>query len=288
MSIESPVPVPSHASAASGTRDASEASGEVFVSPGSASTGAQSEPAVGRPAVPGAAADRRTQEGSIGAFAAVDVPDLVDVIEGELTRAIVEGALKPGQRVVEADLARRMGISRAPLREAARRLERQGILVARPRRGFFVRDITVKEIDDLYYVRVTLERSAVMLACERIDATGLDRLQALIDAMVDKVESLPPLQRIAMDLQFHRMLCAASENARLIRLFGSVETEVRMVIALLDNVYQDPLEVARSHQPILDALRRRDAVAAAGELEIHVNDGWRHVRSLFTSQHGQR
>ena len=64
-------------------------------------------------------------------FESVEAPDLVGLVEAQLTRAIVEGRLAPGARVFEADLARRMGVSRAPVREAARRLERQGVLVAK-------------------------------------------------------------------------------------------------------------------------------------------------------------
>ena len=88
------------------------------------------------------------------AFESLNVPDLVGLVEVQLTRAIVEGRLAPGSRIVEAEIARRLGVSRAPVREAARRLERQGVLVARPRYGFVVRSITVQEIDELFQVRI--------------------------------------------------------------------------------------------------------------------------------------
>ena len=97
-------------------------------------------------------------------FESVDTTDLVDLVEAQLTRAIVDGKLPPGSRIVEADIARRMGISRAPVREAARRLERQGVLVARPRHGFAVRTISVQEIDDLYEVRISIELTSIELA----------------------------------------------------------------------------------------------------------------------------
>jgi len=219
-------------------------------------------------------------------FIPVEVPDLVDVIEAELTRAIVEGRLRPGARVVEAETARQMGVSRAPVREAARRMERQGLLVAKPRHGFFVREITVKEIDDLYSVRLALEECAVAGACGRVDAAGVARLQAQIDSMC--AESLSPPRRIQLDLQFHLMLCELSGNERLSRLFATIETEVRMIIALLDNQYQDPLYVAKAHQPILDAIVAGDEARARAQMREHITSAWHHVRDLFTSQHPTR
>jgi DNA-binding GntR family transcriptional regulator len=218
-------------------------------------------------------------------FIPVEVPDLVDVIEAELTRAIVEGRLRPGARVVEAETARQMGVSRAPVREAARRMERQGLLVAKPRHGFFVREITVKEIDDLYSVRLALEECAVAGASGRVDAAGVARLQAQIDSMC--AESLSPPQRIQLDLQFHLMLCELSGNERLRRLFATIETEVRMIIALLDNQYQDPLYVAKAHQPILDFIAAGDEAGARAQMREHITSAWHHVRDLFTSQHPQ-
>src|SRR5207253_2721310 len=99
-------------------------------------------------------------------FASIEVSDLVAAVEAQLTQAIVEGRLPPGSRIVEADIARRMNVSRAPVREAARRLERQGVLVSRPRHGFAVRTVTVREIDDLFQVRLNLELMAASLACK--------------------------------------------------------------------------------------------------------------------------
>ena len=112
-------------------------------------------------------------QAALNAFESVNVPDLVGVVEERLTQAIVQGRLPPGSRVVEAEIARQMAISRAPVREASRRLERQGILVSRPRRGFFVREMSVREIDDLFQVRLSLEMTAVAAACEHADAAGL-------------------------------------------------------------------------------------------------------------------
>jgi DNA-binding GntR family transcriptional regulator len=218
-------------------------------------------------------------------FESVEAPDLVSLVEAQLTRAIVDGKLPPGSRIVEADIARRMGISRAPVREAARRLERQGVLVARPRHGFAVRTISAQEIDDLYEVRISIELTSIELACRKADDAGLARVKALFDTMV---RPLPlPLQgeRIATDLALHTLICELSGNARLLRLFMDTQTELRMIIALINTV-DDSAAVAATHGVIVDALLRRDPDAAKNAMRIHLEYAWEHVRALFVEQHG--
>ncbi|MES2529534.1 MAG: GntR family transcriptional regulator [Pseudomonadota bacterium] len=219
-------------------------------------------------------------------FESVEATDLVGLVEAQLTRAIVEGRLPPGSRIVEADIARRMGISRAPVREAARRLERQGVLVARPRHGFAVRTISVQEIDDLYEVRLSLEMTAIELACRKADDAGLARVQAMVEAMVQQAPMLPQHERIGSDLALHTLICELSGNAHLLRIYQNTQTEMRMVIALIDAVYHDPASVAAFHRPIVDALLRRDAPAAQAAIRVHLEDAWRNVRALFVEQHG--
>jgi DNA-binding GntR family transcriptional regulator len=219
-------------------------------------------------------------------FESVESTDLVGLVEAELTRAIVEGHLPPGSRIVEADIARRMGISRAPVREAARRLERQGVLVSRPRHGFAVRTISVQEIDDLYEVRLSIELTSIELACRRADDAGLARVKALVDTMVREAATQAQDERITSDLELHTLICELSGNAHLRRIYQNTQTELRMIIALIDAVYHDPATVASLHYPIVDALMKRDAEAAKTAMRVHLEDAWKNVRALFVKQHG--
>jgi DNA-binding GntR family transcriptional regulator len=221
-------------------------------------------------------------------FESVEAQDLVGLVEAQLTRAIVEGRLAPGSRIVEAEIARRMNVSRAPVREAARRLERQGVLVARPRHGFAVRNVSVQEIDDLFEVRISLELTAVEAACRKASDDGLARVRGLVDAMVRDSPSQPQHERCARDLAFHTLICELSGNAHLHRIFSDTQTEMRMIIALIDAVYHDPGTVASLHYPIVDALQARDAPAARAAMRVHLDDAWEHVRALFVEQHGTR
>jgi len=109
--------------------------------------------------------------------------DLVGQVARILTQAIVQGRLPPGSKVVEAGIARELGISRAPVREAARLLEKQGLLVAKPRRGFFVRKLEIRNIDEIYDLRLCIERHACVLASRNLTTEARDALRRQLDIL---------------------------------------------------------------------------------------------------------
>lgn len=217
-------------------------------------------------------------------FGTLRSTDLVSQVGEQLVQAIVEGRLAPGQRVVEAELARQMGISRAPLREAARRLEQRGLLVAHPRRGFFVRELSLGEVDDLYGVRIMVESYAARLAAERAGPAGLDELARRIEELRRLASDGKEAALVEADLEFHRAICVLSGNRRLLRLFDDMAIDVRMVIAMIDHLYDDPLVIAETHSPLLDALRGGEPHIITGAVEYHIGVAWREVRRFFAER----
>jgi DNA-binding GntR family transcriptional regulator len=218
-------------------------------------------------------------------FSSIEKPDLVDMVEAQLLDAIVDGRIRPGGRIVEAELARLMGVSRAPIREAARRLESQGILVSRPRHGFAVRTLSIRQLDELYQVRVHLEIMAARLACEHASDMQIQALLARVDDMVLRSVILTQAQRVALDLEFHSAICLMSGNTYLLRMFGYLQTEVRMILGLTEESFRDPAKIAEYHRPIAEAIMRRDASEAERALRHHLDDGYQHVRAQFASNH---
>ena len=218
------------------------------------------------------------------AFASIQVPDLVGVVEAQLQQAILSGRIGPGERIVEAELARQMGVSRAPVREAARRLESLGLLVSRPRHGFAVRTVSPQQINDLYEVRIQLELLGAALACQRASDAALAQLMAHVDSMVARADRLSTPERVALDLEFHLGISALSGNHYLQRLFDNMQTEVRMFLALSENSYGDLQALAETHRPIALALMRRDVDAVQQTLRVHLEDARAHACSLFEIQ----
>ena len=100
---------------------------------------------------------------------------LRDVVFNTLRRAILRGELKPGERLMEIQLANKLGVSRTPIREAIRKLELEGLVLMIPRKGAEVAEITEKNLRDVLEVRCALEELAVQLACDRIDKEGIQK-----------------------------------------------------------------------------------------------------------------
>lgn len=215
-------------------------------------------------------------------FSSIQVPDLVGVVEAQLQRAILSGRIAPGERIVEAELARQMGVSRAPVREAARRLESLGLLISRPRHGFAVRTVSPKQVNDLYEVRIQLELMGASLACAHASDAELAQLDARVDDMVERAEILSSPERAALDLDFHFAISALSGNHYLHRLFDNMQTEVRMFLALSEDSYGDLKALAETHRPIARAMARRDVDAAQNALRFHLETAKAHVRGLFS------
>ena len=114
---------------------------------------------------------------------------LRDVVFNTLRRAILRGELKPGERLMEIQLANKLGVSRTPIREAIRKLELEGLVLMIPRKGAEVAEITEKNLRDVLEVRCALEELGVQLACDRIDKEGIQKLHEAADHFRDVLDS---------------------------------------------------------------------------------------------------
>lgn len=219
-------------------------------------------------------------------FSSIRVPDLVELVERQLLQAIFEGRLPPGSRIVEAELSRQMGVSRAPLREAARRLESQGVIVSTPRKGFTVRTFSPKEIQDLFQVRLGLEVMAARLACEVATDAQLASLKAYADDMLERAPTLSNIERVTMDLGMHTAISRLSGNEYLQRIFANMQAEIRICQGFIERQYRDPVFIAQSHFPVVDAILQRDADAAEKALRVHLVDAQNkaHAQVLHDDQ----
>jgi DNA-binding GntR family transcriptional regulator len=206
--------------------------------------------------------------------------DLVGQVARILTDAIFRGRLAPGAKVVEAGVARELGISRAPVREAARLLESQGLLVASPRRGFFVRKMAPDDIDAIYDLRLCIERHAGVLAAKNLTTEKRNGLRRQLEILHETAALDDPARQVEEDFRFHRLICEIAGNNRLLRLFDDLASEMRMVIALIGRVYDDPHEIARTHEPILAAIEAGYPERIVAHIDHHIGYAWRQVGKL--------
>lgn len=207
-------------------------------------------------------------EAQVGKFAAIGADDLVNRIAASLTEAIVGGRFEPGARLNEVHLAGEMGVSRAPLREAARLLENRGLVVALPRRGFFVRDLDANGLDEIYDLRICLERHAGLRVCERLTADMAEALTAQAARIAAFVDD--PGRQVEEDFAFHRMIQVFADNGRALRVYDELTHEMRFGIAVIGHLYADPEVIARTHDPVLAALLARDGAGWLAAIDVHV------------------
>ncbi len=183
---------------------------------------------------------------------------LRDVVFHTLRRAILKGDLKPGERLMEVQLANRLGVSRTPIREAIRKLELEGLVTMVPRKGAEVSEITEKSMRDVLEVRRVLEELAVKIACDKMTEEELERL-GLVSKKFRDIMYCDDLQLIAeTDVEFHEIIYEATGNARLIQILSNLREQMyRYRVEYLKD-YNSHGILADEHDAILMALKDRD------------------------------
>ena len=181
---------------------------------------------------------------------------------------IVSGHYPPGARIVEFQLAKELGVSQSPVREALRELAAVGIVTILPRRGARVRLPSAKELADVSVVRAEVDGLAARLAAGRVPDDTLAALEALIEEMLAALARGDFSGVTDADVRFHELIADASENHALERAFDQLAPFARTFITLtLPGV--DVHDIVLQHRPILEALRAHDSERAAGAARDH-------------------
>ena len=147
---------------------------------------------------------------------------LRDVVFENLREAIVEGGLKPGQRLMEVQLAEQLGVSRTPVREAIRKLELEGLVVMIPRKGAYVANMSLKDVIDVLEIRASLEGLAASLAAERITDEDIKKLENIVEEFKNSINELDVEALLRKDVEFHECICKATNNKKLHQLMNSL------------------------------------------------------------------
>ncbi|WP_030155469.1 GntR family transcriptional regulator [Glycomyces sp. NRRL B-16210] len=187
-----------------------------------------------------------------------------------LRERIVTAALRPGERLIERDLAAEFDVSRIPLREALQRLAADGLVTAVPGQGSIVTVPTPKDIADLFDVRAGLEPLAARLAAANAGPEALRRLRAAVEPRTDD-EAL-----VDANAEFHRELVAAAGNPLLAQIMGPLEARMRWLFHLTSfdrAARRDPARQREEHLELLEALEAGDADRAAAIASAHLEDG---------------
>ena len=203
-----------------------------------------------------------------------------------LRESIVTGEIPPGTRLVEAEVARQLGVSRGPLREALRILETEGLLESSPGRGSFVAQISESDIREVYSLRCVLEEEAFRLAVERGTIEDFDHLQETLDAMFKAANEGEPLKVTDLDFRFHQQIWEIADHTRLKEVLEGITTQIRMYLSVQTQLYNDLSVGISDHILLLDALRTHDGEGGAQIMRNHLQVATKVVLNYF--QENQR
>lgn len=188
-----------------------------------------------------------------------------------IRNAILDGSIPPGTRIVEEALARRIEISRAPLRDAVGRLRSEGLLVDESERITRVVSLTPEAVRELHLIRTVLETIACQYAARHLTSEDVEELQGLIDAMRAASDMEDRHSVAELDFAFHRRLCEASRLPRLVAIWQEQQVLFRLWLNLVGDTLNDQVDhIAEAHQEILDAVVGGDDDAIFTNIVRHV------------------
>ncbi|MBE3584280.1 MAG: GntR family transcriptional regulator [Limnochordaceae bacterium] len=209
---------------------------------------------------------------------------LRELVFDALRQAILSGSLRPGERLMEIQLAEQMGVSRTPIREAIRKLELEGLVVMVPRKAAYVADMTVKDIHEVFEIRAALERLAVELATQRIQPAEVAELGRVLDQMQTALQNGEWAVSAQLEAEFHELLFAACRNARLHQLIRNQREQLQRFRPWMLSVPGRLQAALHEHRSLWEALRRGDVPTAGHWAQEHV----RQAENTLLEQMRQR
>ena len=213
---------------------------------------------------------------------------LRDVVFNTLREAILKGELQPGERLMELQLASKLGVSRTPIREAIRMLEQEGLAVTMPRKGAEVARMTLKDMEDVLEVREALDELAARIACAKINDEQLENLKSIRDEFKKSLDSGDVKKIAEEDVRFHDAIYEATDNAKLIALTNNIREQMyRYRVEYLTDQNNYPILIAE-HDAIVNALEQRDKEMVTAEMHTHVVNQAVAVKAVIQKQDEER
>jgi DNA-binding GntR family transcriptional regulator len=209
-------------------------------------------------------------------------PTLVTSAVRAVRESIYSGRLGPGQRLVEADLAQQLGISRAPLREALHLLGKEGLVVTVPRHTKRVQDVDSTSVDEVYSLRKILERYAVERVIELAGADGVSQLREVLAEMREAAEAGNRQLTARLDVAFHTKLYELAQHSLLERAWHeNIAGKLQIVFNATRNADRALKEPVRKHELIVKAIASRNVERAQDLLARHIDDAWHRAQSTL-------
>jgi DNA-binding GntR family transcriptional regulator len=194
------------------------------------------------------------------------------MVGDQLREAIASGELAPGERLNEVAVAKRLGVSPTPVREAFRDLEQSGLIVVEPHRGVTVRPLTHRDLSEIYSLRAHLEQMAIKLAHPRLDEHDFAALADLIRGMEERAKQDDPAGVVELDVAFHRYVVHKAGHDLLLKTWEQIHPSRWTYVTVRVLSERGPLYIARRHWPLLKALQATSPQVAVDAAVEHIED----------------
>lgn len=195
---------------------------------------------------------------------------LGEVVFEYLRESILNGELKPGERLMEINLAEQLGVSRTPVREAIRKLEKEKFVEMLPRKGAYVADLTAKDILDVLEMRIILEGFAAALAAERMTDEEISLLECSLKGFQDAVARQDRLVMVEKDNEFHDLIFQATKNNKLIEIVKDLHDQFQRFRLIYFNEFDNYIELQNWHNRIFTSIQEHNTDEARIAAEKHV------------------
>jgi len=222
--------------------------------------------------------DMRAQDGlRVGPISS---PTLVNTVVERLRESILFGRFAPGERIVEAELARELGISRGPVREALALLEKDGIVVNVPRKGKFVLGFDLRLVDEIYSLRKVLETYAAQLIIDSLTEEKLSALQRALDHIEAAADAGDVLSLAERDIEFHNRLYELAGHELLRQTWNeNIAGKLRMLLNITTRTHVPLIDTGANHRVLVEVIAAKDRRKARQLITQHIDDAWHRARS---------
>ncbi len=214
-------------------------------------------------------------------FSEVRAEPLSEVVLRVVREAIIEGHLAPGAQINQAELAKQLAVSRAPLREALKHLENDGLVINVPYRGTVVTPITRKGIEELQSFRKLMENFAAELMLQRCTDEDFDEFESLVDEMERSAKTGNVTEMNAADVAFHSRIIQLSDHQMLRMVWDSYVQQIRRALTLRNQANHDLTFLVQLHRDLVSAFRAHDLERVRKCYEAHGTDVPARLAHLF-------
>src|SRR5699024_9060266 len=195
---------------------------------------------------------------------------LSELIAEKLKQKIWNQEVHFGDRLLESELAEHFDVSRSTLREALRILENEELIISKARKGTYVAEFSKKDRDEIIELRALLEKHAFHQATSHLKKAHFKELESIIEEMKTQAKKKNWNKMFDLDMRFHSYVVQFCDNSRLIKIYNSIQVQIRNLLVHLDQYYSSHEAFYEEHKQLLDALKTKDASKIMDQVQEHI------------------